>query len=174
MVPARERLVFVAMKVALQVEDHTCTEGSLKFSSDNQQVGGSHRHLARFDRIYIFQSAPSLAGRKLLQYSIKSDTTRSDHHPVFASLQLEDRPRKASKWKMNCAFFEEACPEITKIWREQLAEAPFFSKLRVVIRYYKHLCKRRAAETRVDEEALKADLEAATTALQDDADDPAL
>jgi hypothetical protein len=97
MVLARERMIFAAMKAALQVEDHTCTEGSLKYSWDNQQVVGSQCRLARFDRIYVFQCSLAQAGRKVLQYSIRCDTTRSDHYPVFASFLLEDRPHKVCK-----------------------------------------------------------------------------
>jgi hypothetical protein len=75
---------------------------------------------------------------------------------------------------MNSAFFEEARPEITRIWREWSNDTPFCTKLRSKIKHYKHLCKKRAAKSHVDEDEHKAKLEAATLALQEDGDNPTL
>jgi hypothetical protein len=126
--------------------------------------------MARLDRIYIFQNQAFDPGQQLLRYIIKGDVTRFDHCPVLASLLLEDRPRRASHWKMSDSLFEAASMEIERIWRIQPLDAPFFKKLRKVLKYYKTLCKRHAEALREDEQELKVDLEAATRDLQVDSE----
>lgn len=55
MIPHRERLLFNAMKSALQVEDHPRSANSLRFSWDNNPPQEA-RTLARLDRLYIFNA----------------------------------------------------------------------------------------------------------------------
>jgi hypothetical protein len=137
----------------------------LKFSWDNLRTDGS-RALARLDRFYIFTTNHATAGRKVLDYTIKGEATRSDHSPVFASVQLEDRPHRATKWKMNSYYLDEAQPTIIELWNSLPEAAPFFSKLRQILQFYRAYYKKRAAEARADEDTLKWELEAATADLQ--------
>lgn len=88
-------MLFDAFKATLNVEDHPRSAGSLRFSWYNNRAG-VERALARLDRLYLFQSTARASKRKLLHYCIKGDLTRSDHHPVVVSLQLEDQPAKAT------------------------------------------------------------------------------
>jgi hypothetical protein len=167
MVPIRERQIFEAMKSSLNIEDNPRSTKSLKFSWDNLRSDGS-RCLARLDRMYLFNSHPSSERRQLLHYSIRGDMTCSDHHPVITIIQFEDRPRRASKWKMSSALLDKAFVEISDRWK---IAASFFTKLHPILKYYKEFCKNRAAASRADEDTLKAELEAATSFLQDHGDD---
>lgn len=49
----RERILFDAMKLALQIEDHPRSAHSLPYSWDNYRPQ-SGRILARLDRLYLF------------------------------------------------------------------------------------------------------------------------
>ena len=159
--PARERLLFEAMKVALNVEDHPRSNGSLRYSWDNNRAQEA-RVLARLDRMYLFNATASDPTRTLLQYCIKGNYTRSDHHPLLATLQLAISPPPRSHWKMNYHWLEEASPEIHRVWAAAGQQATFFSKLHQVTQFYRGYCKRKAAAFREDEDALRLELEAAT------------
>jgi hypothetical protein len=164
MVPVRERTIFDAMKASLNVDDNPRSIASLKFSRDNLCQDGC-RCLARLDRLYLFNSQlPS--DRQLLHYSIRGDITQSDHHSVTATIQLEDRPHRPSKWKMNSSLLDEAFVEYSDRWKVQPVNAPFFTKMRSVLKYYREFCKGRAAALRADEDTLKQELEAATFFFQ--------
>lgn len=69
---------------------------------------------------------------------------------------------------MSDSLFEEASIEIKRIWQIQPPDAPFFKKLRKVLKYYKTLCKRHVETLRKDKQKLKVDLEAAIRDLQID------
>lgn len=170
MIPRRERTLFDAMKMSLQVEDHPRSTASLRFSWDNNRPQAA-RVLARLDRLYIFNSNPGSSDRTLLDYCIRGNMTRLDHHPVTATLQLAAQLRRATHWKMSCAWFDEAAPEITRLWNITQPGGSFFTKLRRILRFYKGFCKNKAQTFRADEEALVAIVEANTRRAQDDPSD---
>jgi hypothetical protein len=122
--------------------------------------------MARLDRAYIFTSTPASLGRQILAYTVKGDTTRSDHFPVFVAVQLEDMPRRTSKWKMSSFHLDAAHPDIVRIWKDQPIGTPFFTKLQRVLQFYRSFCKKRTAEGREDEKALMEELEATTSEVQ--------
>ncbi|KAG0605467.1 hypothetical protein M758_9G061900 [Ceratodon purpureus] len=165
LIPARERLLFDAMKVALNVHDNPRSAGSLKYSWDNNRDQEA-RVLARLDRLYLFHATARDPHRSLLQYSIKGNLTRSDHHPVFATLQLADSPPRRSHWKMSNQWLDAASPEIHRIWSNAGPNTSFFSKMYQVTKFYRGFCKQRASTFREDEDALRQELEAATSLAQ--------
>ena len=144
LMPSQECQLFEGMKEALNMEDNIRSIGSLKFSWSNLCHDGA-QWLARLDQLYLFKSHPSSPGCQLLQYQIKGDNTRSDHFLVFAAIQLEDRSRRASNWKMSSTLFEQAQLELIDLWNRQPANGLFFSKLCLVLQHYRMLYKSHAA-----------------------------
>lgn len=65
MIPIRERILFHAMKAALQVGDNSGSQVSLKFTWDNNR-GGAARSLARLHMMYLFQQHHGTSSRSLL------------------------------------------------------------------------------------------------------------
>lgn len=88
MIPLQERILFDAMKLALQVTYNPQSNGSPRFSWDNNRPG-EHRILAWLGRLYLFQAIPGNSDMTLLLYEIWSAATKSDHLLVLASIQLE-------------------------------------------------------------------------------------
>lgn len=164
MISRRERELFDSMKRTLQVEDNPRIPGSLKFSWDNSRATGI-RALARLDRMYVFPSQPASPGRQILRYEIRGDMTRSDHCPIFASIQLAERPPQAHHWKMSTLWFQEAGPEIRRLWTEAPPNASFFMKMRTVTRAYRKFCKLKSASFRAEEDRMKQELDEATGRL---------
>lgn len=134
MLPAQERLLFNSLKDTILVSEPPLTSSSLIYSWDNSRANGA-RVLARLDRYYIFPDSPPNS-RKVLEYRIRGDHTRSDHCPVFFTLELSNPTPCPSRWIMSSAHFNETTPEIRAIWTAALIQAPFFQKLKRVIRFY--------------------------------------
>lgn len=84
--PAQERLLFNALKTSIQVEEYPKTSPTLSYSWDNARRDGD-RLMARLDRIYLFPDSPG-SQRKILDYRIIGDNTKSDHNPIYLSLEL--------------------------------------------------------------------------------------
>lgn len=135
---APERLLFNGLKDTLQVEECSRTNPSLSYSWDNGR-SGSARVMARLDRVYIFPESPS-SYRKILEYSIKSDHTRSDHAPVSFIFELSKTDARPSRWIMSSRYLDVAAPEIRRIWTDAPTTLPFFSKLKRVSRFYRKFC----------------------------------
>lgn len=133
----------------------------MRFSWTNNREEDD-RAMARLDILYLFKNIANALEPKLTLYTIKGDLTRLDHHLVFASVQLEDKPAKITHWKMNSKWLEEAAPSIRSIWKDVHHILTFFAKLRKVIRFYQGMYRTKAASFRADEEAISKDLEEAT------------
>jgi hypothetical protein len=173
MLPQRERIVFEAMLNRLNVSELPRSQGSMTFSWDNCRWDGT-RILARLDRMYMFPDPLPSGVSPLELYSIKGDGCRSDHCPVQACLRLEDTPRRPSCWKMNNSLLEEAKPALIRLWHAQAPGAAFFTKIRVLVRYFKKFCRDKAQEYRAEETQLRHDLIAATVLLQASPLDPVI
>jgi len=83
---AHERRLFNTLKDTLQVQEDPLTSPSLLFSWDNARIGND-RVMARLDRVYIF-SDTNTSHKKLLEYRIRGDHSRSDHNLVSIILEL--------------------------------------------------------------------------------------
>lgn len=85
-ISSHERLLFNTLKDSLQIEELPLTNPSLAFSWDNA-CSDSSRVMACLDRCYIFCASP-LSNRKLVEYRIRSNHTRSDHCPLSIVIEL--------------------------------------------------------------------------------------
>lgn len=150
LVPIGEHILFQALKQHFHVADNPKSPHTLKFSWDNCR-GDDARVLARLDRFYLFQCAPGNTARTILSYAIRGNSVRSDHCPVEFTIQLEERVVQKSRWKMNVTWMEEACANIGRICISQSPDIPFFSKLKVVMKFYRAFCKRKASSFKLDE-----------------------
>lgn len=84
MIPSKERLLFDAMKSTLHIRDNARSAFNLRFSWNNNSSMAAHV-LGRLYRIYFFQSNFGYFDKILLDYSIRGNLTRSDHHPITAA-----------------------------------------------------------------------------------------
>lgn len=134
---ASERLSFNGLKDTLQVSEYLLTNPSLSYSWDNARTDNS-RIMARLDRIYLFPDSPTRQ-RKILEYRIKGDNTRSDHSPVTLTLELSTPCKQPNRWIMSSRHLEEAAPEIHHIWLGAPSNLPFNAKLRRVTVFYRKL-----------------------------------
>lgn len=143
LIPFRKRHLFNSLKEHLQLSKRACSTGSLAFSWDNQRWDGACL-LAKLDRLYMFgQILPSSASL-VFEYVIKEGGTLSNHCPLHLSILLEDRQDRRSRQKMNSAYLKESKEELQRVWKSRPPQAPFFSKIRTVIKYYKILCRDKA------------------------------
>ena len=162
-----ERRIFEALKHHLQLEEPDRTPGSLRYSWDNFRDDGSHI-LARLDRCYISKNA----GRRVLSYTTRGDSTWSDHAPVEVSLQLEAEHRQRSRWHMNSQYLDEASPPMIQIWNNLPIKTSLFSKIKMLTKYYRRYCKDKA--TQFQQLQVQEQLAIATDQLQTNPSDPTL
>lgn len=94
--------------------------------------------------------------------------TRSDHHSLLATVQLEAQPRRATHWNTNAHWLSEASPEIHRVWLAAPPRSSFFFKLCRITRFYHGFCKARAVVFWADEEELVRALEEANQHAQAD------
>lgn len=95
LIAARERLMFNNLKTQLKVDDNPRSQGTLRYSWDNQHMDGS-RIFAWLDRIYMFQPIPGESHRHILDYRIPGLRPWSDHHPIVAQLKLTEGATRKS------------------------------------------------------------------------------
>jgi hypothetical protein len=170
LIPFREHHLFNSLKEHLQLSELARSTGILAFSWDNQRWDGACL-LARLDRVYIFRQTLPSGAFPVSQYVIRGDGTLFDHCPLYLSILLEDRHDRCSRWKMNSAYLKESKKDLQQVWKSRPPQAPFFSKIRAVIRYYKILCRDKAKGFREQEEKLRQQLHSATQELQTDPTD---
>lgn len=147
--PAQERLLFNALKESIQVAEYPRTVPTLTYSWDNARSDGA-RVMARLDRVYVFPDSPT-SRRKILQYRIRGDHTRSDHCPVYMEIELASTCSRPSRWVMSLAHLDAAAPAIRKVWTELPSQSSFFSKLHRVSRFYRKFGIQRARKYKAEE-----------------------
>lgn len=111
---SHERLLFDGVKQALQVEEAPLTQPSLIYSWDNARADAA-RIMARLDRCYIFPDSPA-APRRVLDYCIRGDHSRSDHCPLFLRIELARPVKRPSRWIMASQHFDSAAESIREAW----------------------------------------------------------
>jgi hypothetical protein len=125
------------------------------------------RILARLDRFYIFNDQPSGDSRTVVSYSIRGNSTFSDHLSVDLSIKLGAAHRKKGAWKMYIRYLEETKEEFKRIWLALDSNRFFFfAKIRRVIKFYKEYYIKKASEFKAKEAQLRQELVGAQTALQ--------
>jgi len=111
---APERLLFNGLKDSLHISEVPLTLPNLSFSWDNARIGNS-RIMAKLDRVYVFNELLENP-RKILEYCIKGDHSRSDHSPVTFTLKLAPSPSRPSRWIMSSRHLDDAASDIRRIW----------------------------------------------------------
>lgn len=157
--------MFNNLKTHLNVEDNPRSQGSLRYSWDNQRMDGT-RILARLDRIYLFPACQNTATRNVTDYRILGSCPWSDHHPVTLNLALSEGAPRKSRWIMNTGWLEEAGPLIEATWCRQQQQHSFFAKIKAVEHVYRQFCKQKATIFKQEEQTASAALEQPTQVLQ--------
>lgn len=121
--------------------------------------------MARLDRFYVFLESP-LSYKKILEYSIKSDHTRSDHASVSLVLELSSPDARPSRWIMSSRYLDDVAPEIRRIWRDAPVASTFFSKLKRVTRFYRKYCINCARQFHLKEQSICSELQLKSALLQ--------
>lgn len=75
---------------------------------------------------------------------------------------------------MSTVYLKEDKTQARELWQSLPLQAPFFHKLRKLIRFYKEYCKKKAVAFRAKEEECKADLHTTTADLHAQPDSYAL
>jgi hypothetical protein len=171
LLPMRERILFDALKEQLNITDFPRTRGGAQYTWDNGRMTNC-RFMARLDRLYMFRDTLPDGRRPLALYTIHSDNVRSDHKPVEVDITFEATDGRARHWKMNSAWLDEAIPALKGVWQDRPLHAPFFAKLRSVIKYYKIFCKQKAAAFQTEEVQFRNQLTTASELLDTDPHDP--
>jgi exonuclease III len=166
LIGTQERFLFDTLKENLNVADFFQGGRGLKFSWDNGR-SQNQRILARLDRFYIFNNPGLGHSRDIVAYTIQSDSTLSDHHPVNLQLSLGNSPKKKGCWKMNVRFLDETKEDVEKLWKSMATSRySFFTKICKITRFYRGFYVKKAAEFKASEEALRNELSAAQAQLQ--------
>jgi exonuclease III len=82
----KERLLWDALKLALEIHEPTRSNRNLKFSWDNRRSGGD-RIMARLDHIYIPNYLASNQVNNSSHYHVRGDGVKSNHHHVNCLLE---------------------------------------------------------------------------------------
>ena len=67
---------------------------------------------------------------------------------------LGEQTQKKTRWLMNVKYLKEIEKDIKDIWEEFSSEAPFFAKIRKVIRFYRQYCLHKTKESKKKETEL--------------------
>ena len=129
-----ERTLFNTLKTHLQVSHNPRSPSSHKFSWDNLQTNGS-MILAHLDRVYLFRSSANFP-RRIISYRICGDSAWSNHLSIEAYIELEVGHHR-SHWQMNTSLLDEAKFHMKQVWNAQPQDASFFTKIKLVTKYYK-------------------------------------
>jgi len=87
LIPNKERLLWDALKLALEIHESTRSNRNLKFSWDNQR-SGRHKIMAKLDHIYITNYLASNQASNSPHYYVKGDGVRSNHHHFSCLLKI--------------------------------------------------------------------------------------
>jgi hypothetical protein len=68
---------------------------------------------------------------------------------------------------MSSFYLAKAKEEIERIWKVQVANTPFFKKIKAMIHFYKNFCKQKAQQNRATEASLRMQLAQVTRDLDD-------
>ncbi len=137
LIPNKERLLWYALKLALEIHEPTRSNKSLKLSWDNQK-SGRKIIMPRLDWIYIPIYLTSNQASNSSHYFVKGDGIKSNHHLVNCGLEIAIIVQRTSVGKWIPIFLERLKRKCIKI---QLEGPIFFTKLRKVIRFYNFFCK---------------------------------
>lgn len=157
----RERILFNALKDALRLAEPARADNSLLYTWDNGRANGT-RVFARLDRCNAFQPT---ADQSISNYRINGDGSLSDHCPISIQLQLCPELPRPSRWIMSPFYIKSLQPQLHTLWTSQPAQAPFFTKFRQLVRFYRTHCKEQAPVRAVEETLARSDLNVALAEL---------
>jgi hypothetical protein len=98
LIPNKERFLWDALKLALEIYEPTRSNKSLKFSWDNQKSKGKII-MPRLDRIYIPIYLTSNQASNNSHYFVKGDGIKSNHHLVSFVLEIVKIAQRTSVGK---------------------------------------------------------------------------
>lgn len=138
MIPENKQRVFLALIVAIEVDDPFWIANIIKFSWDSRR----RRPMARLDRMYawVVPRRPTTCSK----YRICGDYAYSDRYPVWKQIELQTGERWASIYEMNVTYLQtvKVQGKIRQLWASH-PNLAFFSNLRRCIRFYKQYCVRK-------------------------------
>ena len=88
-----KKLIWEATKIRLGIQEKFRAGNGHRFSWDNGRNEGQ-RILARLDRFYTFIDHPISPILSIESFSVKGDTSLSDHLPIRISLNLGEQTQK--------------------------------------------------------------------------------
>ena len=116
LVPMRERLVFGALKLFLDVDKPSRSTDNQRFFWNNFRSNG-RCVLARLDECYIFPNSATTT-QSIISYKIRSNTGWSNHLLIECSFQLEVGRSRPSRWHMNSLYLEDTLPQLVTLWNQ--------------------------------------------------------
>ncbi len=107
-------------------------------------------------------------------YVVRVDGVKFDHHSSTCLIKLQKKSSKNSHWKMNMKYFDEVNDSICMMQKSVPQGAPFFSKLKQIIKYYKEHYKCRTFNFQCSKESLRHKFEKVQGKFQGALHDPLL
>lgn len=163
-----KNIIFSLLKDTFNVMDPFSKKLQIRFSWDNRCCS-SIQSLARLDRCYTFNLRGPETSSHGLHHKGRLLILEFDHSPITLMLHLATPTTYKSSYKMSNFYLSETEVKVAveRTWNHN-SNKGFTAKLRLVVKFYKVNCTKKAEDRREAELALRHNLKNAQASLHRD------